>query len=162
MEGKMGCLFWGRYDHILDAKGRIVIPAAFRRQLGDDFVITKGRQNCLTIQTTEAFAGIINDCESGGIDLVYDDVASSVKRVLCENAYTISADRQGRTIIPQVLRDKVGMGKEIVTVGSGSIIEVWSRDEFERVSADDHRNFGQSLTKLRKSKEAGEKGSGDR
>lgn len=140
--------FYGKTEHTLDSKGRIVIPARFRKILGNEFVITKGKDSNLIIQSEEKFNEIISSCEESGLGLILDDDANSVKRVLCENAYYTLIDKNGRALIPQILREKVGINREVVTIGMVSFIEVWSREEYAKISRDDHDNFSDRARKV--------------
>lgn len=150
--------FYGKTEHTLDSKGRIVIPARFRKILGDEFVITKGKDRNLIIQSEEKFNELISSCEETGLGLILDDDANSVKRVLCENAYYTVIDKNGRALIPQILREKVGINREIVTIGMVSFIEIWSREEYEKVSRDDHEHFGDRARKVISSAQSGAAG----
>lgn len=152
MEGKLVPAavldFMGRFDVSLDSKGRMVIPALFRRELGPEFVIAKGPGRYLIIQTRETFSNIIRSIQGSGIELITKSDANTVKRVLMANSYIAVVDRQGRTNIPGKLLKKANIEKEAVIIGMGDTIEVWSLEEWERVSQQDEADFEEKLEKV--------------
>ena len=116
-------MFMGTYEHGLDAKGRVIIPAKLREDLGESFVVTLGLDGCL-------FAYPMNEWE-GFIE--------KLKRHFLANAAPCELDKQGRALIPAKLREYAGLAKETVFVGVLSKIEIWSKERWDE--NDDYDNI---------------------
>jgi len=129
-------MFLGENHHSLDAKGRMIVPAKFREELGQLFVITKGLDTCICIYPLETWQRIEDKLKS----IPYADKANRrFQRFLIGSACECEPDGQGRFLIPQVLREYAGITKEVVSVGLTDRIEVWSKDAWE--SYNDESNF---------------------
>ena len=110
-------MFMGEYNHTVDAKGRLIVPSKFREQLGDEFVITKGLDNCL---------------------FVYDN-----------SEWAALEEKLGRILLPSVLREFAGIGKDAVLVGVGSRIEIWNKDKWmEANTFDDMEEIAEHMEGL--------------
>lgn len=116
-------MFLGEYQHSLDAKGRITIPARFREQLGDKFVATKGLDNCIFLYPMEEWETIEEKLRS--LPFTRADVRSFA-RFFFSGASEMEIDRQGRTLIPVNLREYASIDRELIIIGVGSRIEIWS------------------------------------
>ncbi|HBF41374.1 MAG TPA: division/cell wall cluster transcriptional repressor MraZ [Anaerolineaceae bacterium] len=116
-------MFLNHYDHSIDEKGRITIPAKYRDQLQGGAFLTKGFDQNLTIYPSarfQAFLDRLNHMNS------MDPAIRQLKRWFLANAAEIEFDRAGRFIIPQNLRDEAGLNGAAVVVGIGEEIEIWS------------------------------------
>lgn len=113
----------------LDNKCRIVIPAFYREQLGEEFRISLGFDKCLYIMETKIFNSISRQISKLPLN-------SSAKLARRFNAFSFSAktDKQGRVVLPPQLRKALGfeIGEQIVLAGMGSYIEVWGEKEFSQ------------------------------
>lgn len=121
--GKVELMFLNQYEHSIDDKGRITIPARYRDQLQGGAFLTKGFDQNLTIYPSprfNAFLDRLNHMNS------MDPAIRSLKRWFLANAAEIEFDRAGRFIIPQNLRDEAGLNGAAVVVGIGEEIEIWS------------------------------------
>jgi len=121
--GKVELMFLNQYEHSIDDKGRITIPARYRDQLQGGAFLTKGFDQNLTIYPSarfNAFLERLNHMNS------MDPAIRSLKRWFLANAAEIEFDRAGRFIIPQNLRDEAGLNGAAVVVGIGEEIEIWS------------------------------------
>jgi MraZ protein len=116
-------MFLGEYQHSLDAKGRITIPARFREQLGDKFVATKGLDNCIFLYPMEEWETIEEKLRS--LPFTRADVRSFA-RFFFSGASEMETDRQGRTLIPVNLREYASIDRDLIIIGVGSRIEIWS------------------------------------
>ena len=115
----------GEYTHVIDAKGRLFIPAKFRDELGYSFVITKGLSRCLSIypmQEWERFEAKINALPTRQ--------ARSVQLFFIASSQDCELDGQGRVLIPQKLREYAGLDKNTVVAGMTDHIEVWDESEW--------------------------------
>jgi len=121
-------MFIGEYQHSIDAKGRIIIPSKFRDELGHQFIMTKGLDDCLFIYSMEEwkkFEGKLSDLP------IASKEARSFVRYFFSGAVECEIDKQGRLTIPPHLREHAKIDKELVTIGVMSRVEVWSRQRWE-------------------------------
>ena len=127
--------FTGEYRHNLDAKGRLIIPAKFRDQLGEEFTVTRSLDGCLAMYAStewQALEDKLNELP------MTNEKARSLKRFLLGSAATCELDKQGRILLPQVLRDRAGLDKDITLLGVGDHIEIWNTSTYEeKYSFDD-------------------------
>ena len=141
-------MFLGEYQHSLDAKGRVILPARYRDQLAEGAFVTKGRGGCLSVYTPEEFEQVARQMREqskrGNQEL-------NAARSFFSGAQEIRLDRQGRVALPQNLREFAGLTRDVVVVGVFSRVEIWDRDrwqELDRVGAqaltdsDDLPDFG--------------------
>ncbi len=117
-------MFMGEYSHTIDAKGRIIVPVKFRESLGDNFVVTKGLDNCLFVYTKEDWRKFEEKLRT--LPLTNKD-ARKFTRFFLAGAAEMEVDKQGRILIPSVLREFAALEKDVVFVGVGSRIEIWNR-----------------------------------
>lgn len=124
-------MFIGEYNHTIDTKGRLIVPSKFREALGDEFVVTKGLDGCLFVYPMEEWAVFTDKLKD--LPLTKKD-ARQFSRFFLAGAALCEVDKQGRILIPAVLRDFAGLEKDAVLVGVSSRIEIWSRSNWERIS----------------------------
>ena len=110
----------GQYQHTIDAKGRLFIPAKLREELGDTFYVTMGMDSCLSIYSDASWARFTEKFES----LPY--TKTKAMRPLFANAAKCELDSQGRIVIPQKLRKYAGLDKDVVIIGVHDRAEIWS------------------------------------
>ena len=120
-------MFMGEYSHHIDAKGRMIVPSKFREQLGDEFVVTKGLDGCLFVYPNEEWQNIEEKFRN--VPLTSKD-ARKFSRFFFAGATTCEVDKQGRILIPSVLREFASLQKDVVFVGVGSRIEIWSKESW--------------------------------
>lgn len=116
-------MFMGEYNHIIDAKGRLIVPAKFREILGDNFVVTKGLDGCLFVYSDKEWQAFEEKLKT--LPLTNKN-ARQFTRFFLAGAAQVEVDKQGRILLPQVLREFAGLEKEVVLVGVASRIEIWS------------------------------------
>jgi MraZ protein len=114
----------GEHEHSLDDKNRLTLPAKLREQLGDQVVITRGMDGCLYVYARSAFDELAAriralDSLSAG--------ARQMQRHFFGNATAGELDRQGRIVIPALLRERMGIGREVTVTGLGDHLEIWDR-----------------------------------
>ena len=122
----------GEYNHTIDAKGRLIIPSKFREILGDAFVVTKGLDGCLFVYDNEEWKRFEEKLRSLPIT---NKEARQFVRFFLAGATEAEVDKQGRILIPNVLREFAEITKDVVLVGVGSRIEIWSRERFEETAS---------------------------
>lgn len=118
-------MFMGEYNHTIDAKGRLIVPAKFREQLGEEFVVTKGLDGCLFIYDNDEWAALENKLKN--LPLTNTN-ARKFSRFFLAGAATCEIDKQGRILLPANLREHGKIEKDVVLAGVGSRIEIWSKD----------------------------------
>ena len=123
-------MFMGKYQNSIDAKSRMIIPSKFRDELGLRCVLTVGNDKCLYIYPVSEWESITKDLS---VHPTSDTDSRQLVRRFFANAGECEIDRQGRITIPQELREYAGIEKELVTNGLSNIIEVWSKQEFEKI-----------------------------
>ena len=117
----------GQYAHTIDAKGRLFIPAALRKELGQTFHITVGQDHCLSVYSDESWAAFMAKLK----ELSYNEVKKL--RALFAYAADCEPDSQGRILIPAKLREYAGLTKEVVVVGSFDRAEIWSAERWAAI-----------------------------
>lgn len=140
-------MFMGEYNHTIDAKSRLIIPSKFREILGDEFVITKGLDGCLFVfDNTEwtAFEEKLQKLPS----LTNPDVRKFV-RFFMAGATAVEVDKQGRILIPTSLKDFAALEKDVVLIGVGSRMEIWSKERYEgTITYDDMEEIAKHMSDL--------------
>ena len=120
----------GRFDHTIDAKGRVIIPAKFRDEVGDDFIVTKGLDGCLYVYAPEEWKKLedkLNALPLGNKN------AREVKHFFMFDAAQVTVDKQGRITIPPALRRFAMLEKDVLVAGMGSCIEIWDPAHYEEI-----------------------------
>lgn len=121
-------MFMGEYNHTIDAKGRLIIPAKFREVLGEEFVVTKGMDGCLFVFDNPEWQVFADKLR--GLPMI-DKEARQFTRFFLAGAAGVEVDKQGRILLPAVLRSFAGLEKEVALVGVGSRIEIWDKATWE-------------------------------
>lgn len=121
-------MFMGEYNHTIDAKGRLIVPAKFREVLGDQFVVTKGLDGCLFVYPDQEWTAFEEKLRT--LPLTNKN-ARQFTRFFLAGAAACEVDKQGRILLPQVLRDFAKLEKDVVLVGVASRIEIWSKEVWD-------------------------------
>ena len=139
-------MLMGQYNHKVDTKGRAIVPAKFREELGEKFVITKGLDQCI-FGFTESEWNILAE-KIGSLSLTDKNVRKFVRFFLA-GAATLETDKQGRVLIPAELRAYASLEKDIVWVGAGKRIEIWNPDKWaENTEYDDMDEIAEHMSEL--------------
>ena len=117
----------GQYAHTIDAKGRLFIPAALRRELGQTFHVTMGQDHCLSVYSDESWAAFMDKLKA----LSYNEVKKL--RALFAYAADCEPDGQGRILIPAKLREYAGLTKSVTVVGCNNHAELWDSDSWQAI-----------------------------
>ncbi len=121
-------MFLGQFQHNLDDKGRLMIPARFRDLLaGGGAYITQGFDKCLIVMTEAYFKQVYDRVEAMNLA---DANARSLRRLLLSNAYPVEVDKVGRILVPQNLRAFLQIEGEAIVAGQGEYFEVWKPAEW--------------------------------
>ncbi|MEA2199097.1 MAG: transcriptional regulator MraZ [Solirubrobacteraceae bacterium] len=132
--------FRGTFDHALDAKNRLTVPAKFRAALSDGVVlagspeITAGEPRSLAVWTAEAYDAYTASTLSGLNPL--SPKARELKRFFYNHSHDTELDSAGRVMIPPFLMSYAGLAKDVVVTGSGECLEVWDRTAHSRYQDD--------------------------
>lgn len=124
-------MFIGEYRHSLDVKGRIIVPSKLRDGLGDKFVLTKGLDGCLFAYSKEEWTNFEEKIKS--LPLTNKDARAFV-RFFFAGAVECEIDKQGRALIPPMLRTYAGLNKDLVIIGVSSRVEIWSQEKWDNYS----------------------------
>jgi MraZ protein len=125
-------VFQGAYPYRIDDKGRLKMPAEFVHGLGASFVLTRGQGGCLWTMPESGWQAMVERLQA---DSIVDQRALALQRYFIGSAATLSLDAQGRLSIPPVLREFAGIQHEVMVVGIGSRIEIWSRERWDAYEA---------------------------
>ena len=133
-------MFMGEYSHTIDTKGRLIIPAKLREQLGETCIMSKSYDNCLAIYPTEVFTAkamqmMKQPNNKAGV--------RGLKRQLFANATELEFDRQGRILVPATLREFAKLQKEVMVLGIGDHVEIWNREHWLAYQEDMDDNMEQ-------------------
>ena len=128
----------GEYEHSLDAKGRLIMPAKLRQDVGEKFIITKGLDGCLFVFSQNEW----NNFETKLKTLPLSDKnARNFVRFFLSGATECEIDKQGRFLIPANLRESAKLEKDAMIVGVGTRLEIWNKETWlncgENISADE-------------------------
>ena len=121
-------MFIGEYHHTIDDKGRIIIPAKFREELGDSFIITRGIENCLFVYSLDSFKNITNKLMS--LPFTKKD-ARNFSRFFMSGATNVELDKQGRVNVAAPLISYANLKKDCVIIGTGDRLEIWSQEDWD-------------------------------
>lgn len=125
-------MFMGEYNHTIDAKGRLIVPSKFREALGDTFVVTKGLDGCLFVYDNEEWQAFEEKLRSLPIT---NKEARQFARFFLAGAAEVEVDKQGRILVPNILREFAQISKDVVLIGVASRIEIWSKERFEGMAS---------------------------
>ncbi len=125
-------MFMGEYNHTIDAKGRLIVPSKFREVLGDTFVVTKGLDGCLFVYDNKEWNAFEEKLKS--LPLTNKE-ARQFARFFLAGAAEVEVDKQGRILVPNILREFAQISKDVVLIGVASRIEIWSKERFEGIAS---------------------------
>ena len=127
LNGDVELMFLGQFQHNLDEKGRLMIPAAFRQTLEGGAYVTQGFDRCLMVMT-EAYFGQVYE-RINAMNLA-DPAARMLRRLILSTAYPVELDKVGRILVPQGLRQFMNFDGEAIVAGQGEYFEVWTPTEW--------------------------------
>lgn len=121
-------MLFGRYEHNLDAKGRIFVPVKLRDKLGSSFIAATVLDSCVTLYSIEEWDKLIEKISQEPMTK-----ARRLVRHLSANAQEVEVDAQGRILLPKHLIERAGLTKEATVIGAGNRAEIWDRKTFEEL-----------------------------
>ena len=116
-------MFIGHFQHTLDDKGRLMIPARFRELLEGGAFITQGFDKCLMVMTDAYFKQVYERINAMNLA---DPTARLLRRLILSNAFPAEVDKVGRIVVPQPLRAFIEIEGEAIVAGQGEYFEVWT------------------------------------
>ncbi len=118
--------FFGRYDHSLDTKGRLILPSRLRNRLGARFFLTAHLEHCLALWPIETFQEEIESRQSQAVDTA----SRNAMREWSAKVAEIEQDTQGRILIVAELREYAALEREVIVIGVYDHVELWSPDRW--------------------------------
>ncbi len=137
-------MFMGEYHQKIDEKGRLTIPSKLRNELGDNFIITRGLDNCLFIYKKDTWEKIIHHYET----LPNVKEARNFMRFFLSGASATDFDKQGRINISQPLIKYADLSKDTIIIGVGDRLEIWSSDRWNKFIEENEANFSEMADNL--------------
>ncbi len=145
-------MFLGQYEHTIDGKGRLIIPANYRKPLGDNFILTFGLDVCLFVYPLEEWKTLSEKLKL--LPLGQRD-ARAFKRILFSRATSGTLDSQGRVVIMKYLRDYARLEREVMVIGVLDRLEIWSKDIWQRYSKEIEGSYEDIAERIYEPKEEG-------
>ncbi|WP_093059927.1 division/cell wall cluster transcriptional repressor MraZ [Psychrobacillus sp. OK028] len=131
-------MFMGEYQHNVDAKGRLIIPSKFREHLEDNFVLTRGLDNCLFGYPMDEWRKLEEKLKE--LPVTKKD-ARAFTRFFFSGATEVEIDKQGRINIPNNLRSYAKMDKECIVLGVSNRLEIWAKDAWDNYYEESEDSF---------------------
>ena len=131
-------LLLGTYTPKIDAKGRMALPAKFRSQLGQGLVMARGQERCGFLLPFDEFRRIASQIQRVSVG---NKAAREYLRVFLSGAVDQQPDKQGRVLVPQMLRDYANLGSDVVVIGVGTRAELWNKDTWESYLAEKEEGY---------------------
>ncbi|WP_280769089.1 division/cell wall cluster transcriptional repressor MraZ [Salipaludibacillus daqingensis] len=133
-------MFMGEHHHNIDDKGRMIVPAKFREELGSTFVVTRGMDKCLFVYPEEEWKQLEQKLKS--LPFTKKD-ARAFTRFFFSGAAECELDKQGRVNIASTLRSYAKLEKECVIIGVSNRVEIWSKAIWEEYFAESEESFAE-------------------
>ncbi len=138
-------MFSGMSINSIDSKGRVVLPAKFREELGESFYVARGfKGGCVQVMSAQTFGEI-----SEAIMSLPADKAMALQYVFTATAVEVTPNAQGRVSIPQALREYADLGSEALVIGMNNRVEIWSKPRFDSFLAANQGIIDEALGLLR-------------
>lgn len=136
----MESMLMGEYHHSLDEKGRLIIPTKFRNSLKEEFILTRGLDNCLFGYSKEVWEELIIKLEK--LPFTQKDARSFI-RFFLSGATVCELDKQGRIRIPSVLSNYAGLTRDCVIIGVGDRMEIWQQEKWEKFISENEEKLSE-------------------
>ncbi len=140
VESGVTYMFMGEYQHNIDAKGRIIVPSKFREGLGDQFVVTRGLDQCLFAYPMNEWRQLEEKLKK--LPLTKKD-ARAFTRFFFSGAVECEIDKQGRINIPAPLRKYADIEKECAVIGVSNRVEFWASQHWNQFVEESEESFAE-------------------
>ena len=138
-------MFMGEHLHTIDDKGRLTIPAKFREELGEQFMVTKGLDSCLFVFPQPEWFRFEEKLKALPISRPQ---AREFVRFFYAGAAECDIDKQGRILLPAPLKQHARLDRDAVVVGVMNRVEIWSQTLWESYSIEAEKNYGEAAQAL--------------
>ena len=135
----------GQYEHTIDAKKRLALPAKFRGELGDKVIITKGVESCLVVYTEKEFT--VMSEKLSNLTLTQPE-ARSFTRTMLAGAMEVVLDKLGRILVPDYLKKYAGLNKNVVICGLSNRLEIWDSEKWDAYRLNAEKGVEEIVSKL--------------
>lgn len=123
-------MFLGEFEHTMDEKGRVAVPARFREEISDGLVLTRGFDQCLQVFPRVVWQSLAERISA--LSLGHEE-ARNLRRLIFSGAAEVEPDRQGRILIPQNLREYATLKEQVVVAGLNTHFEIWALERWQGV-----------------------------
>ncbi|MHB8438920.1 MAG: division/cell wall cluster transcriptional repressor MraZ [Acidimicrobiales bacterium] len=134
--------FFGTYEHMLDAKGRVILPARFRTAFDSKGFLTQNHDGCLALWTPDQFEKQMEDRESRESE---GRTERNAARLWASTSHEVEVDRQGRMAIPGRLRDFAGLQQNVLVMGIINRVELWDPTRWDEKIGPEELRLSQGL-----------------
>lgn len=135
----------GEYYHTLDKKGRVIVPSRFREKLGESFLVTRGLDSCLFLYPRQEWESLENKLKN----LPFTKAETrAFLRIFFSGASEVEIDKQGRILVPSLLREHAHLNKDVVFIGVSNRAEIWGKEIWEEYSNRSNLSFEQVAESL--------------
>lgn len=141
----------GQYTSKLTDKDRISVPSKFREHLGEYIVAARWYENCVVIVSKENWKNLRSRLV--GPKKIITSPVRDIDRFILGSAFDLSLDKQGRFVIPEVLKRHADIKSEVVFLGLGERVEVWSIDNWNALESDVQEKASQAVERIAKTSE---------
>ncbi len=121
--------FYGSYEHAIDDRGRIAVPARYRHSLADGMVLRAGADGCIEFYSAGGFESEV-ELRLGEQRSTREVGGRRIRRAFLPGAFDVELDRQGRVLVPQGLREDAALSDRAVIIGCGDYIEIWNPERW--------------------------------
>ncbi len=137
--------YLGKFNHTLDSKNRLFIPARFREKLGADFVLFKMPEDCLALYDSESFEKLIEQV----YEMSESEESREEQRNFFDGALSVTQDKQGRFTLPIDFIEYANLGEEVLIVGVADRLEIWNKERYESARKATAENTKRAMPKIR-------------
>ena len=142
-------MFYGEFEHSIDRKGRLILPAKFRETAKNQFVerffVTRGLDKCLFMFSEEEWRSQENKFKTMSFT---KQQSRTFNRLLFSGAVEVGPDKQGRILLPQYLKDFAEIKRDVIIVGVSNRIEIWAKDKWRDFYSNSRQSFEEIAEKL--------------
>jgi len=139
-------MFFGEFEYKVDEKGRVPVPAQFRKVIKEGMVVlSQGMEGCITAYPLPEWKKLAEALSGASVTR---SKMRKLNRALFATAFRVNIDGQGRVALPGPLRDYAGIEDEVVIIGANNCIELWNRQQWEEEKADSWEQAWQTIESL--------------